>query len=91
MLRIADEDDLSPAIQLVQLAAAASPNSSITEIVGNFGDFDTMFKQLGRPVVFELGRPLPKTKNLPRQRAGACPTKHNEALTGRRPIRTSKN
>jgi hypothetical protein len=83
-LRIAD-DDLSPAIGPLQVAAALSPWIAVADLVGNFTDLDSLVQQLAQPFVIELGNPLPKTKDLPRKRAGACPAAHNDALVGQGP------
>jgi len=37
-LRVADDEDLSPAIQPVQFAAAASPGRSIADLLRNPGE-----------------------------------------------------
>jgi hypothetical protein len=79
-LRIADDDDLAPAILPMQLAAALSPWITITDLVGNFTDLDSLVQQLAQPFVIELGNPLPRKKHLPRKRAGTCHAAHNEAL-----------
>jgi hypothetical protein len=82
VLLIADDDDLSPAIGPLQLAAASSPRITITELVGNFADLDRLLEQLSHSLVIELGSPVPKDKFMPRQLAGACPSTHNEGLIG---------
>jgi hypothetical protein len=82
VLGIADDDDLSPAIPPMQLAAALSPSITITELVGNFADLDRLLEQLSHSFVIELGNPVPKDKYMPRQRAGACPSMHNKWLIG---------
>jgi hypothetical protein len=82
--RIADEEELPAAIPPQQLAAAESPGRRTTDLLGNFGDLDSLFEQLSQPVVIELGKPLPKTKFMPRRRVGDCPAAHNEALLGRK-------
>jgi hypothetical protein len=84
VLRIADDDDLSAVIGPLQLAAAASPGTSITELVGNFLDLDKLLEQLSQPFVIKLGMPVPKDKHMPHKPAGACPTTHNDALIGQR-------
>jgi hypothetical protein len=80
VLRIADEDDLSSVIGPLQLAAAAAPGTSITDLVGNFGDLYKLFEQVSQPHLIELGKPLPRKKYLPRKPAGSCPAAHNQAL-----------
>lgn len=77
---IVDEEDLSAVIRPYQIAAVSSPNCPTSDLLGNFGDIDNLFDQLSRPVVIELGKPLPKTKYLPKKRIGSCPAAHNEAL-----------
>ena len=67
-----------------QQAAAASPHTSLTEMVGNFADLERLFDSLGEPNVMELGKPLPDEKVLPKKRIGSCPAAHNEALVGKR-------
>jgi hypothetical protein len=39
-----------------------------------------LLDQLGRPPVFELGKPLPNEKYLPKRGLSACPAAHNRAL-----------
>lgn len=48
---------------------------------GNFSDFASLFKQLESTPVFELGKPAPEEKYLPRK-VGSCPAAHNRALFG---------
>jgi len=72
-----------PAITAHQLAAAAEPDRPISDLVGNFGDFDHLFEQLAKPQLIELGKPLPKKKYLPKKRVGSCPAAHNRALLGK--------
>ena len=80
---IADDAALSTAIRPQQLAAVAAPERSISDLLGNFSDFESLFEQLSHPMsVIELGKPLPKEKFLPRARVGDCPAAHNEALVG---------
>jgi hypothetical protein len=80
---IADDDELSTAIPLGQLAATAAPDRPTSDLLGNFSDFESLFEQLAEPLaVIELGMPLPKEKFLPRTRVGDCPAAHNEALLG---------
>jgi hypothetical protein len=76
------DDDVrqDPAISSEQSAAVAAPGKRTRELIGNFGDFDSLFEQLTRPPVFELGNPLPKSRYLPKERAGSCPAAHNRAL-----------
>jgi hypothetical protein len=49
------------------------------DLSGNFKDLESLLDQLGAPPVFELGKPLPNEKFMPR-RAGSCPAAHNRAL-----------
>jgi hypothetical protein len=76
------DDPLPAAMPRHQLAAAASPDTPIAELLGNFGDLDRLFDQLGQPAGIELGKPPPKQKRFPKGRAGSCPAKHNRALLG---------
>lgn len=78
------DDDVrqDAAISLQQQAAAAAPDRPTSELLGNFGDFDSLFDQLAKTPVFELGKPLPKRKYMPRKRVGSCPAAHNRALLG---------
>ena len=71
-----------PGLSPEQLAAAAAPNRATRELIGNFGDFDMLFAQLGEPAVMELGNPLPEEKFMPSVRVGSCPAAHNRALLG---------
>jgi hypothetical protein len=82
---------ISPhAIPSQQLAAAVDPYRPTRDLVadgnpssrGNFGDFGSLFDQLGQPQVIELGNPLPRKNYLPGKRAGRCPAAHNHALLG---------
>lgn len=77
-----DEDGwaLLHALPTHQLAAAADPGRSTRDMLGNFGDFDSLFEQLDRPPVIELGNPLPRDKFMPKARVGSCPAAHNQAL-----------
>jgi hypothetical protein len=72
-----------------QLMAVAAPHLSLKllagrhaapDSTGNFQDFDSLFKQLGTPPVFELGKPLPKARFMPKRCVGSCPAAHNRAL-----------
>jgi hypothetical protein len=49
---------------------------------GNFNDFVSLFEQLESPPVFELGKPGPLEKYIPKPRVGSCPAAHNRALIG---------
>jgi len=60
----------------------ASPSRRRRKPRGNFHDLDQLLEQLGSPPLFELGKPAPDDKYLPRRRAGSCPAAHNRALTG---------
>ena len=71
---------LPPATQSRRLAAAAGPDRSTTNRIGNFGNLEDLFAQLEQPQVIELGKPLPRPKYLPRTRVGRCPAAHNQAL-----------
>jgi hypothetical protein len=79
---IAEGNGLPAAIPPQQLAAAESPDRRTSDLLGNFGDLDSLFEQLSEPIVIELGKPLPKHKFMPRRRVGDCPAAHNEALLG---------
>lgn len=81
---IADDDDLSAVIRPYQLAAVSSPDCPTSDLLGNFGDIDGLFDQLSQPVVIELGKPLPKSKYLPKKRIGSCPAAHNALLGSKR-------
>ena len=70
------------AISSHQLAAAASPDCPTSDLLGNFGEFASLFAQLERPPVIELGNPLPRKKYMPRARAGTCHSAHNRRLLG---------
>ena len=71
-----------PTISSHQLAAAATPGLSTSDLLGNFGDFAKLFDELKEPVLIELGNPLPKAKYMPKSRVGSCPAAHNDALLG---------
>jgi hypothetical protein len=71
-----------PTISSHQLAAAATPGLSTSDLLGNFGDFAKLFDELEEPVLIELGNPLPKRKYMPKKRVGSCPAAHNDALLG---------
>ncbi|MFL6728220.1 MAG: hypothetical protein ACJ8FS_17150 [Sphingomicrobium sp.] len=71
-----------PATRSRRLAAAAEPDRSTTDRIGNFGNLEDLFAQLEQPQVIELGNPLPRPKYLPRTRVGRCPAAHNQALLG---------
>lgn len=78
---LADEGErLVPAIPQHQVAAAAAPHRRTSELLGSFRDFETLFDQLGQPVLIELGKPLPTDKHLPRSSAISCPAEHNRLL-----------
>ena len=79
-VEIADDEDLSPAISPHQLAATVEPTQRLRDLVGNFGDLEALFEQLGEPLVIELGTPLPEEKFRPRRRVGDCPAAHNREL-----------
>jgi hypothetical protein len=91
--RSLEQDDLSPhAIPPHQLAAVIDPCRPTSDLVddcdassqGNFGDFESLFGQLGQQPVIELGKPLPKKKFLSRKRGGKCHATHNRALIGKK-------
>jgi hypothetical protein len=91
--RILEPEELSPhAIPQHQLAAVIDPYRPTSDLVddcdassqGNFGDFESLFGQLGQQPVIELGKPLPKKKYLPRKRAGKCHAAHNRELLGKK-------
>ncbi len=75
---------LASAVSLQQLAATAAPGQRTSDLAGSFGEFGSLFQQLGEPVVIELGKPLPEDKHLPRKRIGSCPAAHNDALLGKK-------
>ena len=83
---VPDKDERSAVIPPQQLAAAESPERATSDLLGNFGDLDSLFEQLSQPVVIELGKPLPKNKFMPRRRVGDCPAAHNEALLGEKRV-----
>jgi hypothetical protein len=66
----------SPAIPLKQLAAQKEPQVA----GGNFQDVQSLLDQLGSPPVFELGKPLPNERYLPKHGLSSCPAAHNRAL-----------
>jgi len=49
---------------------------------GNFHDLEQLLDHLGSPPLFELGKPAPDEKYLPKPRVGSCPASHNRALLG---------
>ena len=72
-----------------QLRAAASPAIPLRKLAGedrtlgsagNFSDLESLLDQLGKPPVFELGKPLPNEKFLPKRGLSTCPAAHNRAL-----------
>ena len=74
-----------------QVKAAAAPHLPMKKLAGldpapkprgNFKDLDQLIEQLGSPPIFELGKPGPQDKFIPKNRAGSCPAAHNEALLG---------
>jgi len=67
-----------------QRAAAVSPEISLSELVGNFSDLDSLFEQLGQQQVIERGGPLSGEGFLPTKRVGRCRASHNKALLGER-------
>lgn len=80
-------------VQEHELKAAAAPHLSIRHLAGeegqtdagsglngNFNDFDPLLEQLGDPPIFELGKPAPQERHVPKPRVGACPAAHNRAL-----------
>lgn len=78
-------DDGDPGLHSLpehQRVAVESPHTSLSELVGNFTDLQSLFDRLAEPNVIELGKPLPRNKFLPKMRAGRCPAAHNEALLG---------
>lgn len=86
-----DDHAAGPAtgLQGHQLKAAASPHIPVQQLAreeqrsrrrGNFKDLESLLEQLGAPPVFELGKPLPDDKFMPRRRVGDCPAAHNRAL-----------
>ena len=77
-----EEARQGPTISSHQLAAAATPGLSTSDLLGNFGDFAKLFDELKEPVLIELGNPLPKPEYMPRKRVGSCPAAHNDALLG---------
>ena len=77
-----DEKGLSAAIRHHQLAAAASPDKPIGELIGNFEDLERLFEQLYEPALIPLGQPLPEQKDSTKPRVGTCPAAHNRALLG---------
>lgn len=74
------KDPLDPAIAPQQIAAAVEPELPTRELLGNFGDFAALLRQVEEPAVIELGKPLLKPRFMPRRRLGDCPAAHNEAL-----------
>jgi hypothetical protein len=81
----------APHLEPHQVDAAAAPRLPIRKLAGvessskpggNFKDLDHLIEQLGSPPVFELGKPQPEDRYIPRNRAGSCPAAHNKALLG---------
>jgi hypothetical protein len=66
----------SPSLPLRQLALEEPP----PDLSGNFKDLESLLDQLGSAPVFELGKPLPNDRYMPRPRVGKCPAAHNRAL-----------
>ena len=62
-----------PTISSHQLAAAATPGLSTSDLLGNFGDFAKLFDELKEPVLIELGNPLPKPNICRRGASAAVP------------------
>jgi hypothetical protein len=79
------DNALPPALPPHQLAAAAEPARRTSDLLGNFGDFDSLFEQLGQPALIELGKPLPNEKYMPSKPVGSCPAAHNQALLDKGP------
>jgi hypothetical protein len=77
-----NDDPSGAAARARQLAAACYPDRPARDLLGNFGDFESLFEQLGQPQTIELGTPLPNPKYLPKSRVGKCPAAHNRALLG---------
>jgi hypothetical protein len=77
-----DRDKSEAAISPQQCAAVGAPDRRTSDLLGNFGDLESLFEQLASPPVYELGKPLPKSKYMPRKRVGSCPAAHNRALFG---------
>jgi hypothetical protein len=50
---------------------------------GNFNDLQALLDNFTSMPVFELGKPLPSDKYLPRRRVGSCPAAHNRELLGK--------
>jgi hypothetical protein len=72
-------------LQAHQLKAAAAPDIPLKQLAredlsGNFKDLEGLLEQLGSAPLFELGKPLPNQKFMPRRRVGKCPAAHNRAL-----------
>ena len=75
-------DDLpDAALQAHHPDGVAPPAQPPSDLLGNFADFDSLFEQLNRPPLIELGNPLPKERYLPKK-VGSCPAAHNRALLG---------
>jgi hypothetical protein len=68
------------AISSHQLAAAGAPGCRTSDLLGNFGDFSSVFGQIEEPPLIGLGPPLPKPKSRPKKRIGRCRAAHNRAL-----------
>ena len=75
-------DRSAAGIPPIQIVAATKPDQSTSELVGSFRDFESLFDQLGRPPVIELGKPEPDEKYLPSRSASCCPAEHNRLLIG---------
>ena len=72
-----DDSGRSDAHGLQRQKTKARPGSE-----GNFQDLESLLDQLGEAPVFQLGKPLPQEKFMPKMRAGSCPAAHNRALLG---------
>ena len=80
----ASTDDDDPSLHSLpehQRTAALSPHTSLRDLVGNFSDMQSLFDRLGEVNLIELGKPLPRKKFLPKNRAGKCPEAHNSGLS----------
>jgi hypothetical protein len=82
---------LKHAITSAQRAAAIDPALSIRELVrrtenadssadkaqvGSFDDIEVLLEQFRDAPVYELGKPEPEERYLPKARAGKCPVAH---------------
>ena len=75
------EEPLMRGLERHQVTAAASPRVPLKQrAAGNFRDLEMLLEHLGEDPVFELGKPLPNDRFMPKSRVGNCPASHNRFL-----------